>query len=322
MLSRGDEIGRTPARQQQRLLPGQRARAGSTWTAPPDGRAAARVHAPAHPAPPRPSRLPPAPVLPGPARSRARRSRTSRGSSPTGEEMTDEEWNERADARCLGLRLAGTPSRTSTTRVSPYGTTPFSSCSNADDRALPFVLPDHQTRASSGRSCLTPEAGTSSPRSGSTRAASPIPSRDTRWPCCASERREPRVTATTARVRIRDAPHRGGSARSGGGAPGPGSRHPHPASLSAAGAGGQRARAHGRRPDGSVHRLPGPSQHGPRAHQGRHPLPPGREARRGHRARDAHDLEVRARWACRTAGAKGGVALRPRARCPRASSST
>ena len=50
--------------------------------------------------------------------------------------------------------------------------------------------------------------------------------------------------------------------------------------------------------DGSVqvyHRLPRPAQPRPRPGQGRHPLPPGRVARRGQGPRDVDDLEVRGR---------------------------
>ena len=51
----------------------------------------------------------------------------------------------------------------------------------------------------------------------------------------------------------------------------------------------------GRRDDPRLHRLPRPAQPGPRPGQGRHPLPPGRHARRGQGPRDVDDLEVRGR---------------------------
>ena len=44
-----------------------------------------------------------------------------------------------------------------------------------------------------------------------------------------------------------------------------------------------------------VHRLSRPAQPRPRSGQGRHPLPPGREPRRGQGPRDVDDLEVRGR---------------------------
>ena len=52
---------------------------------------------------------------------------------------------------------------------------------------------------------------------------------------------------------------------------------------------------HGRRLRPGLHRLPRPAQPGPRAGQGRHPLPPGRLPRRGQGPRDVDDLEVRGR---------------------------
>ena len=63
MLLHGDELGRTPGRQQQRLLPGQRAhldRLGRRRRGP------ARVHQEGHQAPHRPPDVPPSPVLPRP----------------------------------------------------------------------------------------------------------------------------------------------------------------------------------------------------------------------------------------------------------------
>ena len=52
---------------------------------------------------------------------------------------------------------------------------------------------------------------------------------------------------------------------------------------------------HGRRIGPGLHRLPRPAQPRPRPGQGRHPLPPGRLARRGQGPRDVDDLEVRGR---------------------------
>ena len=52
---------------------------------------------------------------------------------------------------------------------------------------------------------------------------------------------------------------------------------------------------HGRRLGQGLHRLPRPAQPRPRPGQGRHPLPPGRLARRGQGPRDVDDLEVRGR---------------------------
>ena len=53
--------------------------------------------------------------------------------------------------------------------------------------------------------------------------------------------------------------------------------------------------ADGQRRDRGVHRLSRPIQHHARPGQGRHPVSPGRVARRGHRARRVDDLEVRRR---------------------------
>ena len=78
-----------------------------------------------------------------------------------------------------------------------------------------------------------------------------------------------------------------------------------------AGAGGQRAHAHGRRPDGSVPRLPGPSPHDPRLHQvavsGTIP---------GVTLPEVSALAMLMSWKCALmqlpyGGAKGGVACDP-----------
>ncbi len=53
--------------------------------------------------------------------------------------------------------------------------------------------------------------------------------------------------------------------------------------------------ADGQRRDRSLHRLPRAVQHHPRPGQGRHPLSPGRDARRGDGARGLDDVEVRRR---------------------------
>ena len=81
--SRGDELGRTQQRQQQRLLPGQRDLAGSTGTLDDARTRAARLRAPHDRAAPRAPDLPPPRLLPGPAAARRAASRTSSGSSPT-----------------------------------------------------------------------------------------------------------------------------------------------------------------------------------------------------------------------------------------------
>ena len=51
----------------------------------------------------------------------------------------------------------------------------------------------------------------------------------------------------------------------------------------------------GQRRDRGLHRLPRPVQHHARPGQGRHPLSPRRDARRGHGARGLDDVEVRRR---------------------------
>ena len=51
--------------------------------------------------------------------------------------------------------------------------------------------------------------------------------------------------------------------------------------------------AHGHRPLRGVHRLSRPAQHRARSGEGRHPLPPGRDARRGSGAGVMDDVEVR-----------------------------
>ena len=82
MLLGGDEIGRTPAGQQQRLLPGQRALVGQL-DAVPRRPGPARVHAAPDPPPPRASRRSTGGASSRAAASRARRSRISPGSGPT-----------------------------------------------------------------------------------------------------------------------------------------------------------------------------------------------------------------------------------------------
>ena len=83
MLLGGDEIGRTPARQQQRLLPGQRASRWFDWPPTETGRRllefTRRLIRLRHEQP----GVPPAHVLPGPAHPRLGGRRTSRGSART-----------------------------------------------------------------------------------------------------------------------------------------------------------------------------------------------------------------------------------------------
>ena len=96
-----------PARQQQRLLPGQRGvvgRLGERRHGP------ARVHAAARGAAARAPGVPPPRLVPGPAdpsrRTGARRCPTSRGSRPRATEMTDEHWDSSV-ARSLQVFLNG-----------------------------------------------------------------------------------------------------------------------------------------------------------------------------------------------------------------------
>ncbi len=63
-------------------------------------------------------------------------------------------------------------------------------------------------------------------------------------------------------------------------------------------------REDGRRQRAGLHRLSRPAQPRPRPGQGRHPLPPGRDPRRGQGAGDVDDLEVRGRRHSRTAAAR------------------
>ena len=72
--------------------------------------------------------------------------------------------------------------------------------------------------------------------------------------------------------------------------------------------------------DRGLHRLPRRAQHRARPVQGRHPLPPGRHARRGQGAGDVDDLEVRGRQHP-VRRREGRRRLRPEDDCPRASSS-
>ena len=67
----------------------------------------------------------------------------------------------------------------------------------------------------------------------------------------------------------------------------------------------------GRRHACRCSRATASAQRGARPVQGRHPLPPGRDARRGEGARDVDDLEVRA-VNIPFGGAKGGVACDPK----------
>ena len=72
--------------------------------------------------------------------------------------------------------------------------------------------------------------------------------------------------------------------------------------------------------DRGVRRLPRDAQHRARAVEGRHPLPPGRHARRGQGARDVDDLEVRAHGAA-VRRREGRRRLRPEEAVARPSSS-
>ena len=77
---------------------------------------------------------------------------------------------------------------------------------------------------------------------------------------------------------------------------------------------------HGRRLDPRVHGLPRAPQHLARPLQGRHPLPPGGDPRRGEGARDVDDVEVRGREHP-VRRREGRRDRRPASRCRAASSS-
>src|SRR5438093_1350456 len=64
---------------------------------------------------------------------------------PDGAEMTDEEWNN-GQSRCLGLQLAGDAIEEIDDEGLPIRDDTFLILLNADDLALPFVLPNHQPR--------------------------------------------------------------------------------------------------------------------------------------------------------------------------------
>ncbi|HYS93453.1 MAG TPA: glycogen debranching protein GlgX, partial [Candidatus Acidoferrales bacterium] len=64
---------------------------------------------------------------------------------PDGAEMTDEEWNN-GQSRCLGLELAGDAIEEIDDEGLPIRDDTFLILLNADDLALPFVLPNHQPR--------------------------------------------------------------------------------------------------------------------------------------------------------------------------------
>jgi len=59
--------------------------------------------------------------------------------------MTDEEWNN-GQSRCLGLELAGDAIEEIDDEGLPIRDDTFLILLNADDLALPFVLPNHQPR--------------------------------------------------------------------------------------------------------------------------------------------------------------------------------
>jgi glycogen operon protein len=62
---------------------------------------------------------------------------------PDGAEMTDEEWHN-GQSRCLGLQLAGDAIEEIDDEGLPIRDDTFLILLNADDLALPFVLPNHQ----------------------------------------------------------------------------------------------------------------------------------------------------------------------------------
>ena len=100
---------------------------------------------------------------------------------------------------------------------------------------------------------------------------------------------EPRLGVRLASVS--DGAH---PARPGGGEGQPRRRHPRAASISTPGPGRLGPRAHGRRDDPGVPRLPGPPHHGARADEGGCALRPRRQPRRGDCSGHADELEVRA----------------------------
>jgi glycogen operon protein len=59
--------------------------------------------------------------------------------------MTDEEWHN-GQSRCLGLQLAGDAIEEIDDEGLPIRDDTFLILLNADDLALPFVLPNHQPR--------------------------------------------------------------------------------------------------------------------------------------------------------------------------------
>ena len=103
MLLAGDELGNTPERQQQRLLPGQRDRLDQLGRG---RRRPARVRQAAdRAAPPAPGRSA-ARTSSAARRSAAPPSRTSSGSTRTAASRRDEDWDF-PEARCLGFLLGG-----------------------------------------------------------------------------------------------------------------------------------------------------------------------------------------------------------------------
>ena len=143
MLLGGDELGRTPARQQQRLLPGQRARPGSTGSdvdddlldvhAPPDPPAAARTRCSAAAAGSRAAR----------STAATRRARHRLVHAPTATQMTDEDWarGPRDVARRVPQRR-GASRRPTTARRAASSTTASSCCSTRTTSRVDFALPD------------------------------------------------------------------------------------------------------------------------------------------------------------------------------------
>ena len=143
MIRHGDELGRTQQRQQQRLLPGQRAHLDRLGRR---RRRADRVHPLRVGAARRAPGVPPAAVLQRPAGAPARRAEdcpTSPGSRPDGSEMTDEDW-ESGFAKSVAVYLNGHGIPDLDARGQRVTDDSFVLCFNAHHEPIDFTLPPEE----------------------------------------------------------------------------------------------------------------------------------------------------------------------------------
>ena len=183
MISHGDELGRTQHGQQQRLLPGQRADAGSTGTSTPNKQTLLEFTSQAGALPARRSRRCGAASTFRAAASAAAASRTSPGSRPTAARWPTRRGTPGSCAR-LGMLLSGNAIEEVDERGEPIIGDTLLVLLNAHTDTVPFTLPPLDARPAVA--ARVRHVRSARRRTASSRPAAAIRCRAARSPCSRS----------------------------------------------------------------------------------------------------------------------------------------